>query len=288
MMEARFLARGRRLELDDGTYEWRRVCGGVGCLLDGEASLHVDEECLARLGRGALPGLVSSFSGIYDSAFHRMRLQVAGGCSLYVWTRESFEGCLSIYQELAVEAIRQLSVLLRGVNRRALRRGSGPLEIAAHDRLLDAANPLPWAVEGHDPECENALMQIAFRGADDVPSSVVGRLLRRYEAGSWLFREGEYSTELYLVCKGRVGVYAGPAGAEKSEPLAVLGPGEFLGEMSHFDDLPRSASAKSLDYSELLVFTRRNFSLIFQLHPKWTLKLVQTLAARIVRSHAGR
>jgi len=87
---------------------------------------------------------------------------------------------------------------------------------------------------------------------------------------------------LFIVLKGTVRITASRPQGEVE--LARLGPGEILGEMSHFDDEPRSATAQALGPLDLLVFDRENFGLIFQLHPKWTMKIVVGLSLRIVRT----
>lgn len=67
---------------------------------------------------------------------------------------------------------------------------------------------------------------------------------QRFPAGTFLFREGDPGTELYAVAEGKVVISKFIAGAG-DEALAVLGRGEFFGEMSLIDGQPRSADAKA-------------------------------------------
>ena len=76
--------------------------------------------------------------------------------------------------------------------------------------------------------------------------------------------------------------------------LAILKSGDILGEMSHFDDAPRSATATAVGTLNILAFGRENFGMIFELHHKWTLYLIQALATRcagtfhrLVAAHDG-
>jgi CRP-like cAMP-binding protein len=80
---------------------------------------------------------------------------------------------------------------------------------------------------------------------------------RSYRPGATLFLEGMPGEVLYVVLKGRVDLFKRQAEGEVK--LASLGPGDFLGEMSLIDDALRSASAKVVEDSKLLVVTRKCF-----------------------------
>ena len=69
---------------------------------------------------------------------------------------------------------------------------------------------------------------------------------RRFRSGATLFHEGDHSDWIGLVLKGRVKVSC--YGADGRERLvAVVGPGELLGELSAIDSEPRSATATLLE-----------------------------------------
>lgn len=67
---------------------------------------------------------------------------------------------------------------------------------------------------------------------------------RRFAAGEYLFHEGDPGEELYAVVEGRalISKYI-PGGGD--EALAILGRGEFFGEMALIDGRPRSADARA-------------------------------------------
>ena len=60
-------------------------------------------------------------------------------------------------------------------------------------------------------------------------------------AGTVLFREGETGTTMYVLQAGRVRITKSIKGEDKM--LAILGPGEFFGEMAILNDKPRTATA---------------------------------------------
>jgi CRP-like cAMP-binding protein/cytochrome c-type biogenesis protein CcmH/NrfG len=67
---------------------------------------------------------------------------------------------------------------------------------------------------------------------------------KRFAPGAVLFREGDEGDEMYIVLEGRVLISKFIPGAGE-EALAILGRGDFFGEMSLIDGQPRSADAKA-------------------------------------------
>ena len=68
-------------------------------------------------------------------------------------------------------------------------------------------------------------------------------LLRRVNLrkGEILFRQGDEGVSLYLILQGRIKISL--SRQMDVMTLAILGQGEFLGEMALLDGLPRSADA---------------------------------------------
>jgi|GEM_PF-654031 len=130
-----------------------------------------------------------------------------------------------------------------------------------------------------DSDLEEKLMQVAFSDPRETSPEIFAKLGRTLRDGEILFREGENSTELIIIVSGRCKITKMVSGEEKV--LAILGAEEILGEMSHFDDAPRSATARAVGTLNVLSFSRENFGMIFELHHKWTLKLIQALSTRI-------
>lgn len=65
-----------------------------------------------------------------------------------------------------------------------------------------------------------------------------------------MFREGEAGCTMFVVRKGRVRISKQVRNVQKT--FAVLGPGEFFGEMSIINGVPRTASAQALEDAQLL------------------------------------
>ena len=138
-------------------------------------------------------------------------------------------------------------------------------------------------MEEYDQELENELMEVAFGEVTETSREIFQKLGREFGDSEVIFREGDEGSCLYIILSGAVSITKKGDDGTPLE-LARLEEGEILGEMSHFDELPRSATATACGVTQLLVFSRANFSLIFQLHPKWTTKLVAGLSQRISNS----
>ena len=137
--------------------------------------------------------------------------------------------------------------------------------------------------ENYDPNLEDELVEFAFCDIGQASRQILSKLGRSYREGEILFLEGETGSTLFIIISGKVEVSKKDSSG-RDITLARLGSGEILGEMSHFDSLPRSASARAIEDSKLLCLSPGNFSLIFQLHPKWTKVLIEGLCERIGKS----
>lgn len=76
----------------------------------------------------------------------------------------------------------------------------------------------------------------------------------RYKKGDLIFKEGDYGISMYKIVMGKVHIFKESGDREVS--LAILGPGEIIGEMTFLSgpNVPRSASAKALEDSNLEVW----------------------------------
>jgi len=79
-----------------------------------------------------------------------------------------------------------------------------------------------------------------------------------HRTGTTVFHHGDAGDRLYLILQGKVRISRTIPGMGE-EALAVLGPGDAFGEMSLFDDAPRSADALVHDTCRLLSIPRNRF-----------------------------
>jgi CRP-like cAMP-binding protein len=90
--------------------------------------------------------------------------------------------------------------------------------------------------------------------------------LREFKKGRIIFFEGDRGKMLYLIKKGRVVVFKkDDKGDDKI--LAYLKRGDFIGEMALIEENLRSASCRTEEDTELLLFTKRAFDEIVEKSP---------------------
>lgn len=107
---------------------------------------------------------------------------------------------------------------------------------------------------------------------------------RRLGKGEVLFREGDPGRELFLIREGSV-VISKPVMGRVEQVLARMGPGEFFGEMSLFDESTRSATVQAETKTVLLSLDRENLQGLIEMNPEaaaaFFYRLVQVLIRRI-------
>ena len=96
-----------------------------------------------------------------------------------------------------------------------------------------------------------------------------------FPAGEVLLREGEHGYEAFVIVDGAVRVER--AGQE----VAVLGAGDFFGELALLDRSPRTATVTTIAPTEAVVLTLQEFDALLEEAPSITRKLLQGLARRL-------
>lgn len=125
---------------------------------------------------------------------------------------------------------------------------------------------------------------------DEERSSIAGVLTpHEYEAGDALFYQGEQGTEMFIVREGSIAIEMETDAGETIE-IATLAEGEFLGEMSLFEDAPRSATCRSKGKSFLYGLSMDEFSRLMAERPSVAIKvmnrMMRIVAERLQRSSA--
>ena len=102
---------------------------------------------------------------------------------------------------------------------------------------------------------------------------------KEFKQGTLLFREGEPGKEMYVLQSGRVAISKKVRDVEKV--LAVLGPGEFFGEMAIISNKPRNATATVEDDARLLVIDPRTFEAMIRGNSEIAVRMIKKLADRL-------
>ncbi len=105
---------------------------------------------------------------------------------------------------------------------------------------------------------------------------------RGFKAGEILFNQGDPGEELFIVEKGRIAIFVpNPDDPGSERPLRIFVAGESFGEMALIDNKPRSASARCLDDTEVLVLTGTDFLRLLRTYPDMSLQVMSALNERI-------
>lgn len=88
---------------------------------------------------------------------------------------------------------------------------------------------------------------------------------RRYQKNEFLFRKGDLGKALFIVYKGRIGLY------KSDEPIKLMvevKEGEFFGEMALLEEMPRTMTAVALEDSEVFMLYRVTLENMIKTKPK--------------------
>ncbi len=95
-----------------------------------------------------------------------------------------------------------------------------------------------------------------------------------------VFVRGDPGRDLYLVESGSVKIGLTTADG-KELTLALLGPGEFFGELALLDGDPRSSDAVVMEPSQFLLLERSDFLQFLDQHPRVAHRVMEVLSRRL-------
>ena len=110
-------------------------------------------------------------------------------------------------------------------------------------------------------------------------SELFGKFGQNIEAGRIIFKEGDEGDQMYIIQVGKVKVSRNIGG--KEQVLAILGKGDFFGEMAIVTKVKRTATITALDQVELLAFNREGFLSMIEKNAKIALHIIDKLCRRL-------
>ena len=122
-----------------------------------------------------------------------------------------------------------------------------------------------------------------FSACNDKELGQILRLVEEIdvEAGQALVREGRVGHEFYVVVAGKAEV------TQDGRLVAVLGPGDWFGELALLDPHPRAATVTMTEQGSVLEMTQREFWQLLGDVPLLARKLLQGLARRLHETSAA-
>ena len=122
-------------------------------------------------------------------------------------------------------------------------------------------------------------MKAVFRTGPGTPRSPFERYLVNHPMGDIIFSEGEIGTEMYIIQSGTVELLKEIGG--ETRVLSTLEKGDFFGEMSVLEDLPRSASARAKTDVELVRVNGATFDAMLKSNTEIAIRMLRKLSRRI-------
>ncbi|HUI65264.1 MAG TPA: ATP-binding protein [Bacteroidota bacterium] len=143
----------------------------------------------------------------------------------------------------------------------------------------------PAAIEpagGSDSVLARLHRNILFSGVSpQIVSRVVTRVQeRQFHAGEVIFDESSRGRELYCITRGRVRIQKYTKFGVESL-LAVLHEGDFFGELSTIDGLPRSARGEAMDDCAVVLLSQNEIRALTKESTEFTFNLLTNLAIRL-------
>lgn len=99
-----------------------------------------------------------------------------------------------------------------------------------------------------------------------------------FPAGATLFEHGDDATHAYMILQGQIEISAEQGG--RHVVIANLGPNEVFGELALISEQPRTATARALDDTEVMVITRD--------HLQKVIDSADPLLTNLLRGNLGR
>lgn len=135
-----------------------------------------------------------------------------------------------------------------------------------------------------DPTLERLKEIGIFGGLDDDTLSAFVLKLPTVDLGpgSVVFREGETGREFYVILEGEMEVLKQSKQGREAR-VALLGPGNWFGEMSILDILPRSATVRVLAPSRVIKLSSHDLDALYRRDVKAYSIIVLNIAREISR-----
>lgn len=103
---------------------------------------------------------------------------------------------------------------------------------------------------------------------------------KTYQKGDMIYTEGDKGERLYVIHKGKVKI-SRISFSGKEQVIRVLGPGEFMGELSVFNPKPMTDNAEALETSTMCIIEGGKLKELMSRTPSITMKVMEELSRRL-------
>jgi len=252
---------------------------------------NVGDEKDETLGPGDFFGVISTMS----SHSHIETAQAITDVMLISVRQGQYMGLIQKKSQVAIKIILQFSKRLRFLNETLARltlkntADDGPFhlyDVAEYYLSQKQYTQAMYAYGRYVKHCPDGEKAAA---AKEKFSKLATRLIqkeytahdvnRTYIKNTMLFAEGEPGDELFIIQKGSIKITK--IVDNKEVLLAMLNPGDILGEMALLEGKPRAASAVAYEDCDVMAVNKANFELMIKNQPQIITRITTLLADRI-------
>lgn len=137
--------------------------------------------------------------------------------------------------------------------------------------------------EKHNSNCIELVPIFSNLTNDEMVEIALITTDRTYEKGAMVYTAGDVGEKLYVIHKGRVKISRIAANG-KEQVIRVLGPGEFMGELSLFSPLPMTDNAEVLEKSTMCIIEGKRLKGIMGKYPTIAFKVMEELSQRLEKA----
>jgi len=105
-------------------------------------------------------------------------------------------------------------------------------------------------------------------------------VVKKYDIDEIFFQEGDPGSEMYIILKGKVGVFLNTIDGFQYQ-VAQLASGDFFGEMSLLELMPRSATIQSLEETVAIILDQNNFAEVISREPELAYRIMKGMSRRL-------
>src|SRR3972149_7911409 len=112
-----------------------------------------------------------------------------------------------------------------------------------------------------------------------MSSEVFDKYRVTFKKGELIFAEGDLGNEMFILHSGKIRIFKNIDGYDQT--LTVLEKGDFFGEMSVLEGMPRSAAAEAEEDCELIKINSANFVAMIKSNVEIAIRIMRKLSLRL-------
>lgn len=124
-----------------------------------------------------------------------------------------------------------------------------------------------------------------FSNLDEEEMMEVARITfsKKYKKGEMIYMNGDKGDKLYVIHRGRVKITRFTSSG-KEQVIRVLGPGEFMGELSIFSQSTMTDNAEALEDIDMCIIQGENLKKLVAKYPHIGFKIMEELSNRLEKA----